>query len=207
LGKHDQTSPNTSPSTTLSERPAIDLPQPLWAFKEWALICRSIFRGNTSLIFRKGGLAEGKAGFSFRFDSFFLYPTFFHAQAERLTSVPETDRQAEETDPVLIHGFVRLEVVRFLNDLTALEKIENLHLLKADVLKERFAYGDRLGLFVGFIRAFRLVQPWPVPFERSFGGCRSWIQLPNPPPDLQAAPALSDSAQAARRAMVDEALG
>src|SRR5215467_7786046 len=58
----------------------VDLPR--HAFKEWAIVCDSIARGETSLIFRKGGIAEGRDGFHFKFSRFFLFPTFFHEQIE-----------------------------------------------------------------------------------------------------------------------------
>ncbi|MBA2742902.1 MAG: DUF1802 family protein, partial [Chthoniobacterales bacterium] len=49
-------------------------------FKEWALVCDALGRGEQSLILRKGGIAEGRDGFAFRHSEFFLFPTFFHAQ-------------------------------------------------------------------------------------------------------------------------------
>src|SRR5258707_13600423 len=55
-----------------------------FAFKEWALVCASMLLGETSLIFRKGGIAEGRDGFRFQNDRFFLFTTFFHEQTDRL---------------------------------------------------------------------------------------------------------------------------
>ena len=36
------------------------------------------------MIIRKGGIAEGRDGFAFRHREFFLFPTFFHEQVERV---------------------------------------------------------------------------------------------------------------------------
>src|SRR5438034_7706733 len=47
-------------------------------FKEWSLVCDALGRGDQSIILRKGGIAEGREGFSFRHREFFLFPTFFH---------------------------------------------------------------------------------------------------------------------------------
>jgi hypothetical protein len=35
------------------------------AFKEWAIVCEALGRGGQSIILRKGGIAEGREGFSF----------------------------------------------------------------------------------------------------------------------------------------------
>ena len=49
-------------------------------FKEWLVICRALAAGRQSIILRKGGIAEGRSGFSFQHDSFFLFPTLYHQQ-------------------------------------------------------------------------------------------------------------------------------
>src|SRR5438477_1344443 len=43
-------------------------------FKEWSLVCDALGRGEQSVILRKGGIAEGREGFSFRYREFFLFP-------------------------------------------------------------------------------------------------------------------------------------
>src|ERR1700710_145296 len=56
-------------------------------FKEWAIVCEALGRGEQSVILRKGGIAEGRAGFTFEHREFFLFPTFFHEQVEKTRSV------------------------------------------------------------------------------------------------------------------------
>jgi hypothetical protein len=53
-------------------------------FKEWSLVCDAFGRGEQSIILRKGGIAEGREGFSFRHREFFLFPTFFHEQVAKV---------------------------------------------------------------------------------------------------------------------------
>src|SRR5271165_6545650 len=76
------------------------------AFKEWAIVCDSIARGETSLIFRKGGIAEGRDGFQFKHQSFFLFPTYFHGQIER-TRLSHVRDVKPQQDAVAISVFVR----------------------------------------------------------------------------------------------------
>jgi hypothetical protein len=40
-------------------------------FKEWAIVCQALGRGWQSIILRKGGIAEGRDGFSFQHGEFF----------------------------------------------------------------------------------------------------------------------------------------
>src|SRR6202008_2889719 len=82
------------------------------AFKEWALVCASMLRGEASLIFRKGGIAEGREGFPFQQDRFFVLPTFFHEQADRLRiDVPTAEPQP---DLVSFSAYVHVEFPRWI---------------------------------------------------------------------------------------------
>ena len=63
-------------------------------FKEWALICEALGHGEQSIILRKGGIAEGRAGFQFKHDDFFLFPTLFHEQIAQL-KLPGASRLPE----------------------------------------------------------------------------------------------------------------
>src|SRR3982751_3462271 len=53
-------------------------------FKEWAVVCEALGQGRQSVILRKGGIAEGQEGFSFKHSEFFLFPTWFHEQPHKV---------------------------------------------------------------------------------------------------------------------------
>ena len=53
-------------------------------FKEWAAVCEALGQGRQSVILRKGGIAEGREGFSFKHSEFFLFPTWFHEQPKKV---------------------------------------------------------------------------------------------------------------------------
>ena len=80
-------------------------------FKEWALVCDALGTGKQTVIIRKGGIAEGRDGFAFRHREFFLFPTFFHEQVER---VRVADPTLPEPPPgeVEIRYFARVEEAR-----------------------------------------------------------------------------------------------
>jgi hypothetical protein len=175
------------------------------AFKEWALVCASMLRGETSLIFRKGGIAEGREGFRFQHERFFLFPTFFHEQADRLRiDVPIVE---PEPDPVSFSAYVHVEFTRWIEDLSLLQRLSDLHILKPEVLEQRFAYDDPKGLHLAMIRVFGVIPVWSLAFQKSFGGCRSWVELPEAPAELRFTPVIQDSEHAARVQRVREAIG
>src|ERR1700746_3820289 len=93
------------------------------AFKEWAIVCESIQRGETSLIFRKGGIAEGKKGFQFKHRRFYLFPTYFHDQVEQTRLGPERDA-APRKDCVAISVFLEVEFAKLMRDLNPLRALE-----------------------------------------------------------------------------------
>ncbi|MBV9875016.1 MAG: DUF1802 family protein [Verrucomicrobia bacterium] len=175
------------------------------AFKEWALVCASMLRGETSLIFRKGGIAEGREGFRFQHERFFLFPTFFHEQAERL----RIDVPMLEPEPGLVSfsAYVHVEFTRWIEDLSLLQPLSDLHVLKPEVLEQRFAYADPKGLHLAMIRVFGVIPVWSLAFQKSFGGCRSWVELPEAPAELRFTPVIQDGEHAARVQRVREALG
>ena len=170
------------------------------AFKEWAIVCASIERGETSLIFRKGGIAEGLKGFQFKHRRFFLFPTYFHEQIGRTRLGPERDL-TPTNDCLAISVFVEIEFTGLLDDLTQVNGLEPLHVLQPSVLEERFHYDQPAGLHVAFFRAFRLSPVWELSFHPSYRGCRSWVTLPDPPTELKKEPVLPDEEQNRRRAL------
>jgi hypothetical protein len=170
------------------------------AFKEWAIVCASIARGETSLIFRKGGIAEGVKGFQFKHSQFYLFPTYFHEQIDRTRLSRERDL-TPRSDSVLISVFVEVEFTTLLQDLSPIQSLELFHILQSSVLEERFHYDQPEGLHVAFLRAFQISPEWELPFHPSYRGCRSWINLPDPPSGLRKEPVLTDEEHQRRRSL------
>jgi len=181
------------------------------AFKEWAIVCEALGRGRQSIILRKGGIAEGRGGFRFRHREFFLFPTFFHEQPEKVreagrrggtdSSRCETDIKfpAGSDDKIDINFFAKLELVKTITSWKTAQALEPLHILKREVVRERFEYDKAQGLQVAFVRVFRVVPSWKFPNQKSYGGCRSWVKLPEPPGELCFEPVLDDAKHSRRR--------
>jgi hypothetical protein len=175
---------------------------PAIGFKEWALVCASMLRGETSLIVRKGGIAEGKEGFRFKHSQFFLFPTFFHEQISQTRLDAERDLEPQ-LEAVSIEAFAYVEFTLWISDLRSIEPLSGLHILRPELLEKRFNQDDVKGFNLAFLRIFRVIPNWHLAFQSSFGGCRSWIDLPTPSPDLVCRPVLSDEEHERRRELVE----
>ena len=163
--------------------------------KEWAIVGEAMGRGEQSLILRKGGIAEGRAGFSFRHSEFFLFPTFFHEQLGK-TRLTDAEIPQERAGEIEIRFFARVVAVKEIISWKMVNALEPLHILQEAVVRERFDYDDRPGLHVALVRAFRLEPSWILPDLPGYGGCRSWVALQECPLETRFEPVLTDQEQA-----------
>jgi hypothetical protein len=159
-------------------------------FKEWALVCEALGRGKQTVLLRKGGIAEGRAGFGFRHSEFFLFPTFFHEQIEKVRSAGAEIPKAREGE-VEIRYFAKLEAQNEITSWLVAAALEPFHILQESVVRERFDY-KQVGLHVALVRIFRLRPSWIFPDAPAFGGCRSWVKLPDPPAETRLEPVLAN---------------
>jgi hypothetical protein len=177
-------------------------------FKEWTLICDALGRGEQSLILRKGGIAEGRAGFRFQHEDFLLFPTLFHEQVSKL-KLPATTAlpAAREDERIEIRYRVQVEWTRDITDWATVQRLAPLHLWQEAEIEKRFRQDDQPGVSLAFVRAARLSRPFVFPDAKAYGGCRSWVTLPELPADLASAPALDDAAHREREREVLAAIG
>ena len=153
------------------------------AFKEWALVCEALGSGQQSVILRKGGIAEGANGFGFQHTEFYLFPTWFHGQVEkiRLADVALPEKPPEE---VTFQFTATVEWSGRIDDKESAHRLSELHVLDPSVIEERFQYDTGKGslggngINVAFVRVYRLEPPSTLPMEPRFGGCCSWVDLP-----------------------------
>ena len=169
------------------------------AFKEWTLICDALRRGEQSIILRKGGIAEGRAGFRFQHPEFYLFPTLFHEQVAKLKLPPETPLPvAQEGRLIVLDTLIRVEWTEELSDLDRIRTLAPYHLWRDSEIEKRYHYDTPQGVSLAFVRSYRLDSPITFPDSPKFGGCRSWITLP----DFSLSkytPAISDSTHEKRQ--------
>ena len=175
-------------------------------FKEWALVCDALGQGKQSIIIRKGGIAEGRDGFRFKHDQFFLFPTLFHEQLAKTTLPPETPLPQLPEKTIQIDLFCHVEWTELLTDWEIVKRLAPFHIWREEVVEERFRYDEPAGVHVALLRAYRLERPWTFPDAPAYGGCRSWLNMPEPPADLHWSPVLDDQAHAARVEAIRKAI-
>ncbi|MFL6591001.1 MAG: DUF1802 family protein [Chthoniobacterales bacterium] len=160
-------------------------------FKEWAVVCEALGRGEQTVLLRKGGIAEGRGGFGFRHREFLLFPTFFHEQIVKVRT-PGTEIPPAREGEVEIRYFVKLEAHKEVKTWSEAAALAPFHILAESVVRERFEYKGA-GLHVALVRAFRLEPSWVFPDKPAYGGCRSWVNLPEIPSGMSLKPVLSDN--------------
>src|SRR5438105_8369857 len=159
-------------------------------FKEWALVCEALGRGEQTVLLRKGGIAEGREGFGFRHDEFFLFPTFFHEQVVKVRT-PAAEIPASRPGEIEIRYFAKMEARREIRSWPAAAALAPLHILAESVVRERFEYKNA-GLHAALVRVFRLDPFWILRDKPAYGGCRSWVHLAECPGSMRFQPVLSD---------------
>jgi hypothetical protein len=172
-------------------------------FKDWSLVCDALGRGTQSVILRKGGIAEGRGRFSFRHCEFFLFPTPFHEQVAKVRIASAGVPAPGNT--IAIRWYAKVERALRINSLAIAEALASLHILSAEVVRERFGYkGDVLN--AAFVRVFEISPVWVLENEKRFGGCRSWVDLP-PPPEMTMQPVIDDATHKKLCAQFDRIAG
>jgi len=171
----------------------------MFAFKEWTLICDALGRGAQSIIIRKGGIAEGRDGFRFKHADFLLFPTLFHEQVAKLKLPPTTELPQSREDGQ--HSVSLVAHVEWTRDVTDWEKVKALapfHLWTEAEIEKRYRQDDEPGVSLAFVRISRLSEPLVFPDSPKYGGCRSWIELPELPAGTTLIPAVDEATHAAR---------
>ena len=176
------------------------------AFKEWAIICDTLGSGGQSIILRKGGIHEGRDGFSFKHGEFHLFPTLFHEQIARTSLPPSTPIPTGIPSRIGIRQFARVEWTATITSLETALRLAPFHVWNEEVVRERFHYDEAPGLHLAFLRIYRCEPQWSFPDEPKYGGCRSWVTIPDPPETTKLVPALPDAEHLLRSAALKAAL-
>lgn len=180
------------------------------AFKEWKVVCDALATGRQSILLRKGGIHEGRAGFAFAHDSFLLFPTRFHAQAEHVREgVAEKNPEWQVGDTVRITHHVTAMRAVTLTDWDRVAALAPFHIYTEEAVRQRFAWegkGMKSGsIHVALVEVRELPTPWEITYQTAHGGCRSWVDIPSPDPSTLANSRLVPASQplAAIQALLD----
>jgi hypothetical protein len=152
------------------------------AFKEWDVVCKALEEGRQSLILRKGGIHEGREGFSFAHDEFVLFPTRFHAQGEYV-KIPGVVAKPEWEvgDKVVIRSKVKVKKAVTLTDWNEVALLADEHIWTEETIRDRFFWegkGMASGsIHVAYVEIEKLTEPLRFDYKKIHGGCRSWVEI------------------------------
>ena len=143
-------------------------------FKELASVCQAIATGQQWVLLRKAGIRESTSESGFGTKSFYLLPTHYH---EKDAKGPAGDFQIS----------VRVDVLRSgdLLDWSQIEKLLPLTSYNPKTIREHFDSRDQKLLHFALVRPFLLQPIWSLPSSAELRGCRSWFDLPPPPPSIR----------------------
>ena len=176
------------------------------ALKEWAVVQRSLLEGHQIVLLRKGGLIEDIGDFDLRGPQFLLYPTYAHETERDGDLQPcfgqwlreEEDRKTPP-DRIRIEAAAEVTDVVRVDDPATLLKLAPQHIWSPQFIQGRYDWEPYKPVFLLLLRAYRLAAPIVLPVLRSYGGCRSWIELDVPISTEGAVPAISDERYQRRR--------
>jgi hypothetical protein len=182
------------------------------AFKEWAVVVDALARGEQIVIFRKGGLREGRGGFHIEHPQFWLFPTLFHQQRESV--VPAAQARFDQLAPefpapgvVRLEAFAQVAASRQLDQLETVRRLQGRHIWRDEVIADRFDWGRSKQIHALAVRVYRLAKPVELPMGPSYGGCKSRIELAEDVGVAGACPVLDDTDFCAKLEEFQNALG
>lgn len=172
--------------------------QSRYALKEWAVVVEALASGRQLILLRKGGIREDGGGFRLEQREFFLFPTYFHEQAQRV--IPEAAAEfgravaaRPPADRVVIPLYATVEEAVELTDRARLPELRPHHILTDAEVTRRFDYRNEPRLSVLIARAYRLAPPLELAMTAYFEGCRSWVDLGHDLPTGDLRPVLDDT--------------
>lgn len=154
------------------------------ALKEWAVAVEALEAGKTIALLRKGGIREAKGDFQVKYRQVWLYPTYEHQKPELLK--PEYATQVTtvesgwhpETIPISICAEIT-EVIT-LSARAIITALLPYHIWNEQMISDRLNWKSDRPLFLLLLRVYRLPQPQIISFDKTYRGCKSWIDLVKP---------------------------
>lgn len=164
------------------------------ALKEWAIAIEALETGKTIMLLRKGGIREN--GLQIKQRQVWLYPTYEHQKPQLLK--PEYAKAVKPVESgwhpetVPISSYAEITEVLPIGDRDRVEALYDYHIWNERMVEERLNWKSERPLLVLLLKVYCLPQPQQIPFDKSYRGCRSWIDLAQPLSLEKLTPVLND---------------
>jgi hypothetical protein len=199
------------------------------ALKEWDVVVAALEQGRQALLVRKGGLDDPDQRIPLPQGRFWLYPTLFHARGvflkpehhallvpgmhrapreeARLVPRPDGHPRAVSTGHVALRAVAEIVAAVEAPSLQALHGLAGRTVWTEKYLTLRYRWRPQDRPLVLVLRVSALPQAVEVEERTEYGGCRSWVDLVDPPDDEAAVQLWSEDRIAAEVDAVRDALG
>ena len=87
-----------------------------------------------------------------------------------------------------------------------MQRLAPFHLWEEREIAKRFQQDGKHMVSLAFVRVLQLSEPFVFPDAPRYGGCRSWVELPDIPLAITLQPVLDDVTHRARAAELEAAL-
>ena len=157
------------------------------AFKEWSIVCDALGEGEQTIIFRKGGIHEGKRGFQFIHSQFLLFPTRFHEQEQKVQlkeslATRLVPSEYIEGEKVELKYLCRIHSVEIMHHWETIQALKKFHIWDEPTILERYRWSkegeEEPFISLAILRVFRLSKRIELSYGKKYGGCRSWLKVP-----------------------------
>ncbi|MBM0740085.1 DUF1802 family protein [Phormidium sp. CLA17] len=151
------------------------------ALKEWQVAVNALEQGETILLLRKGGIRETEGKFSVQHEEVLLYPTYEHQQPELLKPDYAAQVQPVESgwhpNQVRIGSWAKITDIIQITEADAIARLLPLHIWNVQWVIERLKWKPNQPIHGLLLRTYLLPEPQIIPYTKSYGGCKSWIEL------------------------------
>jgi hypothetical protein len=166
------------------------------SLKEWAIAISALATGKTIMLLRKGGISEESNQFKVKHHQIWLYPTYEH-QKPHLLKPEYCDQVTEVTSgwhptTVEIQSCAEITNILTIDSLEILQKLEPYQIWNQQMISDRFKWKPKQPLVILLLKVANLPSAITIPYDQSYGGCQSWIDLQKPISLHNLKPVLSD---------------
>lgn len=151
------------------------------ALKEWRVAVDALEQGETIVLLRKGGIREAGGTFTITHDRVWLYPTYEH-QRSHLVKPKYADAMVAvapgwHPETVRLGSWARITDRIQVSDPTTVAALLPFHIWTEAFVAERLKWKPSQPLEVLLLRVYTLPQPQLLPYDATYGGCKSWLDL------------------------------
>lgn len=178
------------------------------ALKEWDVSVRSLAAGKTILLLRKGGIREIGGNFQVKYRTVLLYPTYEHQKphlvkpefAPQITPVPS----GWHPETIKISSWADITDIFAVSSEIIVKQLLPYHIWSEEFVSDRLNWKPSQPLYLLLLRVYNLAKSVSIPYDVSYGGCQSWINILEPMDLTDSIPILDESEYAKQVNAIDK---